>query len=394
MDRRGFVRTLGAGTLSALLPQPSRAAAASGSPSDAHAAAWDRTLFLIELKGGNDGLNTVVPYAQDAYYRLRPRLAIARDEVLRLGPDTGLHPALRPLLPVWGAGELAIIQGLGYPDPNLSHFRSIEIWDTASGASEVRSEGWLARAFAAQPPPQDFAADGIVIGSADPGPFAGTHARTIVLTDPERFRRQARLARPGADTRNPALAHVMKVETDLARAAARLGERAPTLRTAFPRSPFGNAVRTASETIGSGARAAVFRITLNGFDTHQNQPGIQAGLLAQLAEGLAALRAALVELGRWDRTLILTYAEFGRRPAENGSSGTDHGTANAHFVLGGRVRGEFYGEAPRLDRLDAGGNLPFATDFRSLYATVLEHWWGIPAGPVLGARFQTMPIVG
>ncbi|HCX33411.1 MAG TPA: Twin-arginine translocation pathway signal sequence domain-containing protein, partial [Rhodocyclaceae bacterium] len=146
MDRRGFVRTLGAGTLSALLPQPSRAAAASGSPSDAHAAAWDRTLFLIELKGGNDGLNTVVPYAQDAYYRLRPRLAIARDEVLRLGPDTGLHPALRPLLPVWEAGELAIIQGLGYPDPNLSHFRSIEIWDTASGASEVRSEGWLARA--------------------------------------------------------------------------------------------------------------------------------------------------------------------------------------------------------------------------------------------------------
>jgi uncharacterized protein (DUF1501 family) len=134
------------------------------------------------------------------------------------------------------------------------------------------------------------------------------------------------------------------------------------------------------------------RITLNGFDTHQNQPGAHANLLRQLAEGLVALRAALQELGRWDSTLVLTYAEFGRRPQENGSNGTDHGTAAAHFALGGRVKGGLYGDAPRLDRLE-GGNLTHAVDFRSLYATALERWWGVPSSGPLGGRFSPLDLV-
>ena len=137
----------------------------------------------------------------------------------------------------------------------------------------------------------------------------------------------------------------------------------------------------------------MLRLSLSGFDTHHNQPGPHGNLLKQLAEGLLALRAALTELGRWNDTLVMTYAEFGRRPKENQSNGTDHGTAAPHFVLGGRVAGGLYGEAPRLTQLDGDGNLPFAVDFRSLYATALEHWWGVSSAGVLGGRYATLPLL-
>lgn len=357
----------------------------------APAARYTNLLVLIELKGANDGLNTVVPYADPAYYALRPRIAIRREDVLRLDERFGLHPSLAPLLPLWSARELAVVQGLGYPNPNLSHFRSIEIWDTASRADEYLHEGWLARAFASVPVPASFAADGVAIGSNDFGPLAGGGARTIALASTEQFARQARLAQPAHAAGNGALAHILKVESDIVQAAGSLGPGG-TLRTDFPQGAFGNAVRTAAQVIGSSGGVAAVRLSLAGFDTHQNQPAIHANLLKQLAEGLAALKSALVELGRWDSTLVVTYSEFGRRAQENGSSGTDHGTANVHFALGGRVAGGFHGAPPRLDRLEAG-NLVHTVDFRSLYATVLERWWGIPSAAALGGRYATLELV-
>jgi uncharacterized protein (DUF1501 family) len=232
----------------------------------------------------------------------------------------------------------------------------------------------------------------VLVGATELGPFSGG-ARAIALRNPEQFQRQARLAQPGGDGRNAALAHIRKVETDVAQAAARLSHAPSGLRSEFPQGEFGNAVRTACQVIAGGANVAALRLTLNGFDTHQNQPGLHANLLRQLGEGLAALKSALAEMRRWDRTLILTYAEFGRRPQENQSNGTDHGTANVHFALGGRVRGGLYGAPPALDRLDGNGNLPFAVDFRSLYETVLEGWWGVAASPVLGARYDVLPLL-
>ncbi|HTQ77807.1 MAG TPA: DUF1501 domain-containing protein, partial [Burkholderiales bacterium] len=347
---------------------------------------------LVELKGGNDGLNTVVPYADGGYYALRPRLAVPREQVLQLDERSGLHPALAPLMPLWQARELAVVQGVGYPRPNLSHFRSIEIWDTASASDRYLDEGWLARCFDAAPPPAAFAADGAVIGSNDMGPLGGGRARAIALADPEQFQRQARLAVPATSTRrNAALAHVLKVEADIVAAASRLSADY-AFRTEFPRSAFGGAVRSAAELAANRAGVAAIRLTLGGFDTHQNQLPQQQRLLGELAAGLAALRGALQEAGRWDDTLVMTYAEFGRRPAENGTGGTDHGTAAAHFVLGGAVRGGLYGEAPRLDALE-GGNLRYAVDFRSLYATALERWWGQPSAGVLGGRFAPLELL-
>jgi uncharacterized protein (DUF1501 family) len=383
MERRDFLKTSAAAACAVLVPRLALAQVPAG---------YRNLLVLVELKGGNDGLNTVVPYADPGYYALRPRLAIRRDEVLQLDARTGLHPALAPLAPLWKAQELAIVQGLGYAHPNLSHFRSIEVWETASQSEEFLSDGWLTRAFTAHPVPRSFAADGVIVGSSDLGPLAGTGARAVALANTEQFLRQAKMARPVQVAQgNRALAHLLKVEADVAQAALGLQGR-HAFRTEFPQGPFGQAVRTAAQVVASNAGVAAVRLSLNGFDTHQNQPATHANLLRQLAEGLVALRGALVELDRWSSTLVVTYAEFGRRAQENGSNGTDHGTANVHFALGGRVKGGILGAAPRLDRLE-NGNLVHAVEFRSLYATVLERWWGVPSSGVLGGRFPALDLL-
>ena len=351
-----------------------------------------KLLILVELRGGNDGLNTVIPYADPAYASLRPRIAIARDQVVKLTQSCGLHPSLEKLHARWEARELAIVQGVGYPQPNLSHFRSIEIWDTASKSDEYLEAGWLARAFSRSPSPPGFAADGVVVGTGSMGPLAGGAARCIALADPAQFLRNARLARGEGDARNPALAHILRVERDVRASAEKLtADR--KFETSFPPGAFGSSVGTAAQLAANESGVSVVRLSLGSFDTHANQLGTHANLLRQLAEGIDSLRAALIEAGRWESTVIATYAEFGRRPRENQSGGTDHGTASAHFVTGGAVKGGLYGAAPALDRLDGEGNLPHAVDFRSYYATFLERWWGIDSKPVLGSRFEPLAII-
>jgi uncharacterized protein (DUF1501 family) len=385
MDRRTFVKLAAALPLAAATPDVAFALAEPG-------AAYRKLLVLIELKGGNDGLNTLVPYADPTYYALRPKLAIARDKVVQLSDRVGLHPALEPLLPLWKSRELAVLQGVGYPEPNLSHFRSIEIWDTASKSDEYLQDGWLTRTFSASPTPKEFAADGVIVGSPDLGPLAGGGTRAIALASTEQFLRQSRLAVAEGKTQNKALQHILKVEGDILQAASHLtADYAFT--TVFPEGAFGNAIKTASHVVANRAGVAVVRVTLTGFDTHSAQANTQARLLGELAQGVTALRSALVELGRWNDALVLTYAEFGRRPKENLSGGTDHGTASVHFALGGRIAGGLYGQQPALDRLSGDGNAAYAIDFRSAYATVLERWWGVSSSTVLGGKFAMLPII-
>jgi uncharacterized protein (DUF1501 family) len=348
MHRRDFLK------LSALAPfagVPGLVRAAADRPR--------RLLVLIELKGGNDGLNTVVPFADPRYRELRPRIAIARDQVVQLTERVGLHPALAPLKPLWDAGELAIVQGVGYPEPNLSHFRSIEIWDTASRSDDYLDEGWLARAFERSPWPATYAAEGVVVGAGGMGPLTGRRVRALALASPAQFVRAA----------------------------------GPEFRAGFPAGAFGDGIRAAAQLAANPAGIPVVRLSLASFDTHANQQPVQANLLRQLGEGIAALRSALVEADLWKSAVVATYAEFGRRPRENESGGTDHGTASAHLVLGGAVRGGLHGAAPALDRLDGNGNLPHAVDFRAYYATFLERWWGLDSRAVLGGRFTPLELV-
>lgn len=382
IDRRAFLKLASVAPFAGLHGL-SRAAAATE---------VRKLLVLVELRGGNDGLNTVIPYDDPEYARLRPRLAIARDQVVQLTPRAGLHPSLEKLRAIWDAKELAIVQGVGYPQPNLSHFRSIEIWDTASKSDEYLDAGWLARAFTLSPSPSTFAADGVVVGPGAMGPLAGGSVRAIALSNPEQFLRNTRLAKGGGESTNPALAHILRIERDVLLSAERLhvGRK---LAAEFPAGAFGNAVNTAAQLAANEAGIAVVRVSLGSFDTHANQLGVHANLLRQLGDGLAALRQALVEVDRWRSTVIATYAEFGRRPRENQSGGTDHGTSSAHLVLGGAVKGGLYGAPPSLDRLDGNGNLPFAVDFRSYYATFLERWWGIDSAPVMAGKFKPIDFI-
>ncbi|HEY5800637.1 MAG TPA: DUF1501 domain-containing protein [Burkholderiaceae bacterium] len=389
MQRRDFLHFCGGLGMACSLP---RAATAQ-----ARAAGYDNLLILIELKGGNDSLNMAVPYADPLYYQLRPKIALKREQVLQLDETMGFHPSMAALMPLWQDGQLAVVRGLGYPQPNLSHFRSIEIWDTASRSEQYLQEGWLTRAFAARATPGSFSADGVVVGGSDLGPMAGG-ARAIALTNTEQFLNNARLAMPAHAKGNSSLTHLLKVEADIAQAAN--GLRPPSrfvFKTEFPRGGFGDVVKTAAQVVANGEqtgkRVAVLRLSLGSFDTHINQQGAQAGLLTQLADGMAALRAALRELNRWDSTLALTYAEFGRRPKENLSNGTDHGTVATHLVMGGKVKGGLLGPSPDLAKLDGGGNLAHAIDFRNLYATVLADWWNLDAAAVLGGRFDKLPLL-
>lgn len=354
-----------------------------------------RYLVLVELNGGNDGLNTVVPYADALYASLRPRIGIARDQVLKLDEQTGLNPALQPLMPLWQARQLAIVQAVGYPEPNRSHFRSIEIWDTGSDASEYLEDGWLARALPGTGVTRGFIADAVVIGR-NPRPVMGGDLRALVINDVEGFgRRGEHLALIQKTTVNPALAHLLQVQNQVHAAAAGLldaAQQVPPPQADFPPGPFGKSLEQAARLIQMDHAVPVIKVSLGSFDTHANQRGRQDRLLGELAGGLAAFRTATQNAGAWNRVLVVTYSEFGRRAAENASNGTDHGTAAPHFVMGGAVKGGLYGQPPSLAQLE-DGDLIRQHDYRSVYNTVLKNWWGLPQTPFDAKAFPPLSIV-
>ncbi|HNG52283.1 MAG TPA: DUF1501 domain-containing protein [Nitrospira sp.] len=353
----------------------------------------ERILLLVELQGGNDGLNTVIPYDDVAYYRARPQLAIPRDQVRQLTPKLGLHPALSPLMPLWERKELAWLQGVGYPKPNRSHFRSIEIWDTASDSEEVRDKGWLSGLFAQYPLPAGFTAEGVLLGKGDAGPLSGGTTRTMALHDPAQLFRQAGALKPlSASTTNRALAHILEVRREISQAAIDVQQRvqeAPPFAMDFPTHKFGKQLEVAARLIAAKLPVAVIKVTHGSFDTHAGQLSTHHRLLEELTQGLMAFRAAMEQRGLWSQVLVMTYSEFGRRVGENASHGTDHGTAAPHLFMGGRVRGGLYGAPCSLTDLE-GGDLKYTLDYRSLYATVIEQWWGLPAVSFGGGRYPVV----
>ncbi len=384
MRRRDFLAS-SAATVTCGLLSPSLAAAASSA----------RTVVLVELNGGNDGLNTVVPYADRAYQKLRPRLAVARDDVLQLNEHFGLHPALEPLMPAWQGRDMAVVHGVGYPRPDRSHFRSIEIVETASDSEQVLNDGWVAGVWSQADAAQRMAIDGIALGGPA-GALTGAQARPIVMVEPEGFIDQARRTpAPQAVARNPALAHLMRVRTDIRGAAHNLSaqlDTAPTLAGEFPRTPIGRQFQAAARLLVADVSVPAIKLRHGSFDTHANQQRTHGNLLGQLAAGLTAFRAAMLHHGIWDRVLVMTYAEFGRRAGENGSQGTDHGTAAAHFLFGGTVKGGLHGAPPSLTDL-VDEDLQHTVDFRRLYATVASGWWNLPQGSELLARHSPLDIL-
>ncbi|EUC13794.1 DUF1501 domain-containing protein [Paraburkholderia hospita] len=387
MKRREFLTMAAAASASLSMPRVFAAPhAGSGISTQLDAGATGRApgklLILIELKGGNDGLNTVIPFADSTYYALREHIAIPRDRVLPLDERTALHPAMRALLPLWRDEQLAVVQGVGCAQDHASHFRSTEIWDTASCADVYRRDGWLTRAVGQCAAMQRGVA-AASFGSVEPGPFAGSEDR--VKADGA----WARVDDPDAAP------HVEGIDAGegegegarVSGATRALQVSAPTLRDSIDAALRTVVDRTQPHTCGA------IRLTLDGFDTHSNQPARHAALLEQLAEGCATLRAELTRRGRWPDTLIMTYSEFGRSARENIHRGTGHGGGAAHFVLGGQVRGGLYGRAPDLARLNSAGNLPVEIDFRQLYATALGPFLNLDANAVLQDDVPPLPLL-
>lgn len=338
-----------------------------------------KPLILIELKGGNDGLNTLIPFGQNEYYQLRPQLGVPREKILHLNHEVGLHPSLKPLLTLWKNKDLALIQGVGYKDPNRSHFRSIEIWDTAAKSHQYLHKGWLAQALEKHPT-TPYLSHGVVLGQMSPGPMLGGHA--LMLKNPGQFLRQAKhLKQAPKVSRNEALQHIVSLQNEIHGAADALQHklsRPHPFKVRFPRTPLGRELELVAQILAMGLTAPVFKLSHGSFDTHNRQANPHGRLLQDLAQALNAFELACKELNLWDQVLLMTYSEFGRRPKENGSQGTDHGTASVHLALGGKVKGGLYGRYPDLSHID-NEDLEHHVDFKQLYATVLKKHWHLPA---------------
>ena len=349
-----------------------------------------KILILLELAGGNDGLNTLIPYTDPYYYRARPNLAIPRDQVLPLRENMGMHPSLSPLVDYWNRGELAWLQGVGYPHASRSHFKSINIWETALTSGKQSQEGWVDR-YAS---PQRNRIDGIILDDS-PGALIGKHLKTLTMDNPKTFLQQAKLIQTRQQaTNNQALAHILQQQQHLNSASSTIADklqREHRLRDEdFPRHKFGQQMKHAAKLIASNIDVPIYKVGLSGFDTHTQQKSQHSSLLHELATGLASFAQAMEKIGMWDNILIMSYSEFGRRVAENGSGGTDHGAASSLFALGGKVQGGLYGKQPSLEDLD-DGDLKYNVDFRSLYATIGKHWLAQPSQVLAG--FKTMNFV-
>ncbi len=366
----------------------------------------DHVLVVVQLSGGNDGLNTMVPFRNDLYYRYRPGLGIPPDKVLRLTDELGLHPSMGALKAVYDSGQLAVVQGVGYPNPDRSHFRSMEIWQSGV-AEDYEATGWIGRLFdhTCRNAHLDSCSPtlGISVGNALNPALRGSTGIGVAVSDPERLYRMTRLyetTHGEAAAEQVAAANASPLDflrrtamnAELSAERIRRAVRRVQNRTAYPQTPLAQGLRLIAAMIAGGLDARVYYISLTGFDTHAGQAGVHERLLKIYSDGVAAFLQDLDNLGQADRVLGMTFSEFGRRVAENGSRGTDHGQAAPMFVFGKPVKPGLVGQHPSLEHL-ADGDLAFHTDFRSVYATILEDWLGADSVKVLGKKFDRIGIV-
>jgi len=367
----------------------------------------NRILLVVQLGGGNDGLNTVIPFGHDIYYRVRPSLAVPKEKIVRLNNEIGLHPNLAPLRDLYDAGKLAIVQGVGYPNPDRSHFRSMEIWQSGV-AEDFESTGWIGRMFdhtcnnghLKEPCSPTLA---VSVGETLNPALKANNPVGVALRDPEQFYRMTQVYANSEVVADAPTANVKTVSPlDFLRRTAMNAElsadrirrsiRNVQSRADYPVDEFAQGLKLIAAMIAGNMDTRVYYISLTGFDTHAGQAGVHERLLKILGDGLAAFQKDLEALGQAERVLGLTFSEFGRRVAENGSRGTDHGQAAPMFVFGKTVKPGIVGAHPSLDKLN-DGDLSFHTDFRQVYATTLEKWLGADAKMVLGQKYNLLPLV-
>lgn len=369
-----------------------------------------KILVIVQLSGGNDGLNTVIPFRNDIYYRERPTIAIKADKVLALTDEIGLHPAMGPLKALYDEGLLTVINNVGYPNPDRSHFRSMDIWQTASDSDKYLNTGWVGRYLDAscagreQQPFRTLEVDDTLSLA-----LKGNELNGLAVLDPRKLFNQTRSGLvtgliknhgPSSHDDEPEpVAYLYKTLAETVSSAEYVYDK--TKRSGGPVSPqatypnheLGNRLRTVSQLIQSGVGTSVYYVSISGFDTHINQPGQQERLLGQYADAVGAFMTDLKAAGRQNDVLLMTFSEFGRRVKQNASHGTDHGTANNVFLVGGGLPARrVLNEAPNLTSL-TDGDLTYSVDFRQIYATLLRDYLGADDVAILGRKFESLKIV-
>ncbi len=418
MNRRRFVYTTAwGGTIGMAWPGFT---AAEPNPGDSP------ILVVIHLAGGNDGLNTIVPIDNDYYYSARPKLAIKSSMTLSIDGATGVHPSLTGLKSIYDTGRVAIVEGVGYPHPNRSHFRSTEIWHTGSDAEKTERHGWIGRYFDTYCQ-RESASVGICVGKQSPQAFAAAMPKGVTFSDPKRISVRHT---DGSD-------EMMKMmgmgedESDIEASGASIGELAgsatpadPSMspldflkntasearasaeqieailnktkpRTAYPNTRFAREMQVVSQLIRGSMPTRIYYLAHGGFDTHANQLGSHAARLKEWSDAMQAFMDELSHTGQAGRVCTMVFSEFGRRVAENASGGTDHGVAGPLFAIGGSVKGGLHGRRPSLSPADLDhGDIVHTVDYRAVYATLLEKHLGVDSKPVLLKPFKPLDFLG
>ncbi len=367
----------------------------------------DRILVVVQLSGGNDGLNTVVPFSDDDYRRDRPTLRIAPHDVLSIDDRVGLHPSLRGIAELLQSGQCGIVQGVGYPNPNRSHFESMDIWHTCRRDPQRRQEGWLGRYLDLHEEDRSsWDAPSVHLGAEQlPLALVAKQARVPSIASLDRFRLNDRdgddlrkllseLPNSTAETEpsddEGGLLEFLDGSTTAALAASErveLARRDYRPAKPYPETSLGQKLQTVAQLIDAGLKTPVYYVTLDGFDTHAKQADAHAALLREFGDAVGALLGDLTDHGHAERVLLMSFSEFGRRVAENASGGTDHGTAGPVFLAGGRVKAGLLSAHPDVGDLQ-DGDLKHSVDFRQVYATILQQWLGCPSESILGGEFQ------
>jgi uncharacterized protein (DUF1501 family) len=395
-------------------------------------------LVVLQMAGGNDGLNTVIPYSNDFYHNARPRIGLPADKVIKLNGDIGFHGAMTGFKNLYDSGNLAIVQGVGYPNPNRSHFRSTEIWQTASDADRVEKYGWIGRYFDSACSGADPTV-GVVLGRQLPESFFARKPTGICFDNPQNYRFiSPEHPKPGQTDMTQA-AYEKLNEGDMASSdavnvgaedntGANIGSLSAGMpmtggkavdfieRTAldaqisseqvrsiaakvqntatYPASQLGNSLKMVAKLIGGGLPTRIYYASQGGYDTHTNQTATQQRLLGDLGDSVKAFVDDLKAQGNLGRVLIMTFSEFGRRVAENANGGTDHGAAAPMFIVGNKVKAGLLGKYPSLAPQDLfQGDIKYNVDFRSVYSGVLENWLKTKSAPILGKQIEPLAVV-
>jgi uncharacterized protein (DUF1501 family) len=356
----------------------------------------NKVMVILQLSGGNDGLNTVIPIRDDIYYRERPRLGIDKAKALALTDEIGLHPALISLKELYDDGSLGILNGVGYPNPDRSHFRSMDIWQTGSGSNEYITTGWVGRYLDAQCHGCDKPTYALEIDDVLSLALKGENSKAIAMKDPkrlfgtsnEKFFKDVMKNHKNGDEET--VDYLYKTMSETLSSANYIFEqsRAHPSSADYPKTELGNGLKTIASLIFSDINTKVYYISLGSFDTHVNQENQQQRLFAELSDAVKAFAADLKNNNRFNDVLMFTFSEFGRRVSQNASGGTDHGTANNMFLIGGGLKQKgVINSLPDLNDLDEG-DLKYKIDFKTVYATVLKNWLDADDASILGRKYD------